>query len=143
MPIDEHTINKTETTISIDLERILKKAGSKYDLFLEKGDVVKIPKEPQTVGLSGALLYPVVVRYMKGYGVRKYISSSGGFSDDAKPSKIYVVNINGSVKRTSRFLFIKNYPKVEPVPIVVPQKSEKKGMKRQNGGVGTAMSSLF
>ncbi|HPS46493.1 MAG TPA: SLBB domain-containing protein, partial [Bacteroidales bacterium] len=93
LPIDEHTINKTETTISIDLERILKKAGSKYDLFLEKGDVVKIPKEPQTVGLSGALLYPVVVRYMKGYGVRKYISSSGGFSDDAKPSKIYVVNI--------------------------------------------------
>ncbi|HQH19542.1 MAG TPA: SLBB domain-containing protein [Bacteroidales bacterium] len=144
LPIDEHTINKTETTISIDLERILKKAGSKYDLFLEKGDVVKIPKEPQTVGLSGALLYPVVVRYMKGYGVRKYISSSGGFSDDAKPSKIYVVNINGSVKRTSRFLFIKNYPKVEPgAEIVVPQKTEKKGMSTTEAvGFGTAMSSL-
>ena len=144
LPIDEQTINKTETTISIDLERILKKAGSKYDLFLEKGDVVKIPKEPQTVGLSGALLYPVVVRYMKGYGVRKYISSSGGFSDDAKPSKIYVVNINGSVKRTSRFLFIKNYPKVEPgAEIVVPQKTEKKGMSTTEAiGFGTAMSSL-
>lgn len=144
LPIDEHTINKTETTISIDLERILKKAGSKYDLFLEKGDVVKIPKEPQTVGLSGALLYPVVVRYMKGFGVRKYISSSGGFSDDAKPSKIYVVNINGSVKRTSRFLFIKNYPKVEPgAEIVVPQKTEKKGMSTTEAiGFGTAMSSL-
>jgi len=144
LPIDEHTINKTETTISIDLERILKKAGSKYDLFLEKGDVVKIPKEPQTVGLSGALLYPVVVRYMKGYGVRKYISSSGGFSDDAKPSKIYVVNISGSVKRTSRFLFIKNYPKVEPgAEIVVPQKTEKKGMSTTEAiGFGTAMSSL-
>lgn len=144
LPIDEHTINKTETTISINLEKILKKAGSKYDLFLEKGDVVKIPKEPQTVGLSGALLYPVVVRYMKGYGVRKYISSSGGFSDDAKPSKIYVVNINGSVKRTSRFLFIKNYPKVEPgAEIVVPQKTEKKGMSTTEAiGFGTAMSSL-
>ncbi len=144
LPIDEQTINKTETTISIDLERILKKAGSKYDLFLEKGDVVKIPKEPQTVGLSGALLYPVVVRYMKGFGVRKYISSSGGFSDDAKPSKIYVVNINGSVKRTSRFLFIKNYPKVEPgAEIVVPQKTEKKGMSTTEAiGFGTAMSSL-
>ena len=144
LPIDEHTINKTETTISIDLEKILKKAGSKYDLFLEQGDIVKIPKEPQTVGLSGALLYPVVVRYMKGYGVRKYISSSGGFSDDAKPSKIYVVNINGSVKRTSRFLFIKNYPKVEPgAEIVVPQKTEKKGMSTTEAvGFGTAMSSL-
>ena len=144
LPIDEHTINKTETTISIDLERILKKAGSKYDLFLEKGDVVKIPKEPQTVGLSGALLYPVVVRYMKGFGVRKYISSSGGFSDDAKPSKIYVVNIDGSVKRTSRFLFIKNYPKVEPgAEIVVPQKTLKKGMSTTEAiGFGTAMSSL-
>ncbi|HOT88714.1 MAG TPA: SLBB domain-containing protein [Bacteroidales bacterium] len=144
LPIDDQTINKTETTISIDLEKILKKAGSKYDLFLEKGDVVKIPKEPQTVGLSGALLYPVVVRYMKGYGVRKYISSSGGFSDDAKPSKIYVVNINGSVKRTSRFLFIKNYPKVEPgAEIVVPQKTEKKGMSTTEAvGFGTAMSSL-
>lgn len=144
LPIDEQTINKTETTISIDLEKILKKVGSKYDLFLEKGDVVKIPKEPQTVGLSGALLYPVVVRYMKGFGVRKYISSSGGFSDDAKPSKIYVVNINGSVKRTSRFLFIKNYPKVEPgAEIVVPQKTEKKGMSTTEAiGFGTAMSSL-
>ncbi|HNW98731.1 MAG TPA: SLBB domain-containing protein [Bacteroidales bacterium] len=144
LPIDDQTINKTETTISIDLEKILKKAGSKYDLFLEKGDVIKIPKEPQTVGLSGALLYPVVVRYMKGYGVRKYISSSGGFSDDAKPSKIYVVNINGSVKRTSRFLFIKNYPKVEPgAEIVVPQKTLKKGMSTTEAiGFGTAMSSL-
>lgn len=141
---DIESNTKTESTISINLEKIIKKPGSKYDLFLEEGDVIKIPKEPQTVGLNGALLYPVVVRYMKGYRVRKYISSSGGFSDDAKPSKIYVVNTNGSVKSTHRFFFVRIYPRIDPgSEIVVPKKTEHKKMSTAEAiGFGTAMSSL-
>jgi len=137
-------ISKTESTISINLEKIIKKPGSKYDLLLEEGDVIQIPKEPQTVGLSGALLYPVVVRYMKGNGVRKYISKSGGFTDDARKSKIYVVNVNGSVRRTHKILFLNNYPIVEPgAEIVVPVKKVRNGISKNDAvGFGTAMASF-
>jgi len=140
----EPTKNITETTISINLEKIMKNPGSSSDLLLVEGDVLVIPKEPQTVGLSGELLYPVTVRFVKGYGVRRYISSSGGFTDDAKPSKIYVVSTSGAAKRTHSFLFFRKYPRIEPgTEIVVPKKTERKKMSTAEAvGFGTAISSL-
>ncbi len=115
--------NETEQIIGINLDKILEDPHSKYDLILQEGDVLKIPKELQTVKISGDLLYPVTVRFDNSIGLKSYISMAGGYGQEAKPSKTFVIYANGMVKRTKRFMGIKFYPKVEPgAEIFVPTK---------------------
>ncbi len=119
-------------TIGINLEEILKKPGSKYDLILQEGDILSIPRQLQTVRMRGEFLYPVTVRYDEGLNFRKYISKAGGFSEDARRKKSYVLYANGSVDRTKSFLFWKNYPQIDAgAEVIVPKKPEKKPLSAQ------------
>ncbi|MEM8893670.1 MAG: SLBB domain-containing protein [Bacteroidota bacterium] len=118
---------KERESIGIDLVNILKDPGSKYDLILQEGDIISIPKQLQTVRLQGELLYPSTVRYDRTYSFRDFVSLSGGFSDEAKRKKAYIVYANGSVSRTRSFLGIKDYPDVEPgAEIFIPKKPERR-----------------
>ncbi len=117
-----------ETTIGIELNKILANPGSPYDLLLQKGDSIIIPRELQTVRINGGVLFPITVRYDKSYRLRSYVSRAGGFSTEARVGKSYVLYANGSVKRTHKLLFIKFFPRIDPgAEIIVPQKPVKKG----------------
>jgi hypothetical protein len=73
-------------------------------------------------------LSPVLVRYKNG-NFKRYISSAGGFAPDAKKSKSYIIYANGTIDRTRKFLFINNFPNVEPgAEIIVPRKTERRSM---------------
>jgi protein involved in polysaccharide export with SLBB domain len=138
--------SEVEQSIGINLEKILKNPHSKYDILLKEGDVLNIPKELQTVTLSGAFLYPISVRYDKSFGFRKYASMAGGFADEAKRSKAFVVYANGSVDKTTSFLGIKFYPKIEPgAEIIVPKKPEIKNKMtlQESIGLATAITSVI
>lgn len=133
-----------EQAIGIDLNNIMANPGSKYDLFLQENDRLIIPKELQTVRLSGALLFPITVRYDESYSFSKYIAMSGGFAGNAKKKKTYVIYANGSVDKTTSFIGIKNYPNVAPgAEIVVPQKQQKDRMTTgEIIGITSALSSM-
>ncbi len=124
---------KTHETIGINLKEILEDPGSKYDLILQEGDVISVPKQLQTVRLRGEFLYPISVRYDDKFKFKDYISQAGGFTDKAKRGKTYIIYANGSVDRTKRILiFGNNYPKVQPgAEIIVPSKPEKTPMTPQ------------
>ncbi|HMP99348.1 MAG TPA: SLBB domain-containing protein [Cyclobacteriaceae bacterium] len=132
-------------TIGINLEEIMKNPGSRYDLILEEGDVLIIPKQLQTVRLRGKLLYPTIVRYEAGKSMKYFINHAGGFETRAKRRQTYVVYANGEVARTRSFLFIKNYPSVEPgAEVIVPAKPPKLPM--QSGdilGISTGLATLL
>jgi len=120
---------KNVQAIGIDLERILAEPHSKFDLIMQEGDMLKVPKLLQTVSLSGALLHPITARFDKRYKFKDYVSNAGGFAPGARKSKAYVIYANGSVDITRRFLGIKNYPRIEPgAEIVVPMRDAKKGL---------------
>jgi protein involved in polysaccharide export with SLBB domain len=135
---------ENEQAIGIDLKKILESPGSKYDLLVQHQDRIEIPVEMQTVRLSGAVLYPVSVRYDKSFSFSSYIARSGGFASDAKRSKSYVIYANGSVDRTNNFLFFNLYPKIEPgAEIVVPQKPPKDKVSTQEViGISSALTSM-
>ncbi len=145
--ISKDTVSMLDTTqkyieqrIGIDLVKILKTPHSNYDLILQEGDVLKIPKELQTVKMTGALLYPITVRFDKSNGLKNYISMSGGFADVAKPSKTFVIYANGAVKSTKHFLFFKFYPAIEPgAEIIVPQKPERKGSTQETISIAASV----
>lgn len=134
-----------EQFIGIDLEKILANPGSKYDLLLQDGDRLEIPKRLETVRLSGALLFPVTVRYEEGLGLRSYTQMAGGLSPNALPSKAFVIYPNGTVKTATSVLGIRFYPKIEPgSEIIIPKKAEKKDRltPQETLAIATSMSSL-
>ncbi len=116
--------------VGIDLPKILASPGSEYDLLLNDGDTLRIPKQLQTVRVNGEVLYPTLVRYNDRFNFKDYIIGAGGFSERAAKKRSYVVNANGSVKGTKSFLFIRNYPRVKPgSEIYIPIKRERERLR--------------
>ncbi len=115
--------------VGIDLEKIMKNPGSKHDIFLRDGDELIIPRELQTVEVSGAVLNPLSVSYQNGKSLRHYVRSGGGFALRAKKGKVYVIYPNGVAAATKNYVFFNSYPKVLPgTEIVVPKKPDKAPM---------------
>lgn len=135
---------KESEIIGINLEEIMADPGSKYDLILEEGDVISIPKQLQTVRLRGRVLYPTTVRFEAGRTVKYFVDRAGGFDSRAKKGRTYVVYANGEVARTKRFLMIKNYPQVEPgAEIIIPVKPLKIPVKPGDLiGVATGLATI-
>jgi len=110
--------------VGIDLIRILKKPQARYDLLLEDGDVIRVPKQLQTVKVSGEVLRPINVVYSPNKSMKQYISGAGGFTYNANSKGAYIQYANGSVDANSKFLFFNNYPKVKPgAEIFVPKRA--------------------
>jgi protein involved in polysaccharide export with SLBB domain len=106
----------------------LQKPGTNEDLILENGDVLRVPKQQQTVRVNGEVLYPSAVVYNKGKSFSAFVLNAGGFSPNALKSGAYVVYPNGTVKGTRKILFFNSHPSVKPgSEIYVPKKPVKKG----------------
>ncbi len=117
---------KKQDIIGINLEEILRNPGSGEDLILQEGDILRVPKELQTIRIVGEVLMPTTTRYVGNSQLRRYISQSGGFTEDARKSKTYVIYANGDARSTKSFLGMKFYPTMEPgAEIVVPKKPQR------------------
>lgn len=109
-------MNQKFTLVELNLPKILTHPGSPDDYVLKEGDVINIPEVKQTVTVTGAVMNPITLSYVKGESMRSYIRKSGGFSQDARRSKVYIIYANGA-SSTGSFL------KVKPgSQIVVPRK---------------------
>ncbi|GGF51432.1 SLBB domain-containing protein [Echinicola rosea] len=135
---------RTQELIGIDLTEILENPGSAQDLILQEGDILSIPKQLQTVRMRGEVLFPTSARYENGNSFKRYISKAGGFTDNARKGKAYVVYANGDVKRTKNFIFFKDYPRIEPgAEIIVPQKPQRESLSATNWiGVASSLATL-
>lgn len=110
--------------VGIDLVNILKKPQSRYDLFLEDGDVINVPKQLQTVKVSGEVLKPINIVYNRNRSMKDYINGAGGFTYNANKAGAYIQYANGSVDANHKFLFFNNYPKVKPgAEVFVPKRA--------------------
>jgi protein involved in polysaccharide export with SLBB domain len=117
---------KQQDVIGINLAEILQHPGTGEDLILQEGDILRIPKELQTIRMVGEVLLPTTARFISNANFREYISKSGGFTEQARKSKAYVIYANGDAKRTHSFLMFKFYPHLEPgAEIVVPKKPQR------------------
>jgi protein involved in polysaccharide export with SLBB domain len=110
--------------VGIDLVRILKKPESRYDLLMEDGDVISVPKQLQTVKVTGEVLRPINVVYRPNMNMKQYINGAGGFTYNANKKGAYIQYANGSVDATRKFLFFNNYPSIKPgAEIFVPKRA--------------------
>ncbi|AMQ01373.1 Capsule biosynthesis protein [Pedobacter cryoconitis] len=110
--------------VGIDLVKILKSPASKYDLLMEDGDVIRVPKQLQTVKVTGEVLRPTNIVYSPNKSMKQYINGAGGFTYSANKKSAYIQYANGSVDAGSKFLFFNNYPVVKPgAEIFVPKRA--------------------
>ncbi|NDP22177.1 MAG: hypothetical protein GZ091_14015 [Paludibacter sp.] len=116
-------LSSPEAVVGLNLNEIINVPGGKFDLILDEGDIIYIPRELQTVRVIGQVLFPTLVRYDATMSFKDYISSSGGYSVNAERGKSFVLYANGTAKSTKSFLGIKCYPTLEPgARIIVPDK---------------------
>jgi protein involved in polysaccharide export with SLBB domain len=130
--------------VGIRLSEAMEKPGSLYDIILEEGDVIKVPKLTQTVQTFGAVNVPRQVAYHSGLGFRRLISESGWFAPNASRRYAYMVRPNGEIKTTKHFLFFRFYPSLEPgAEVYVPAKKDKKPISTPEYiAMGTGLASL-
>jgi len=117
---------KNSYPVGIELDKILASPGSNIDLLLQPGDVINIPRQLQTVKVSGNVMNPLALTFEKRLNMRSYIDLAGGYDEGAKRSRTYVIYPNGTTASTRGFIF-RRIPKITPgAEIIVPKKREKK-----------------
>jgi protein involved in polysaccharide export with SLBB domain len=126
--------------VGINLEKALQSPGSNWDIILVAGDSIKIPKEVQTISISGQVFNPCQTQFMPGKGVRYYVSSAGGLNEKALSKRIYVVYANGNIKSTSSFLGINTYPSVTVGSNIIIPAKEKKEQMSESAKIGMFIS---
>ena len=112
-------------TVGVDMQKALANPGSDYDIVLREGDMIYIPEYINTVKISGSVMYPNTVNWEKGEKLKHYINMAGGYGDNAKKRKAYVIYLNGTVARAKKSDSHLIQPGCE---IVVPTKSDRKRM---------------
>lgn len=105
-------------TVGINLEEAISKPGSDADIVLREGDVISVPEMTSTVKINGAVMMPNTVTYKDGKNVRYYLNQAGGYSQNAKKTKKFIIYMNGEVEKVKS-----RSKKVEPgCEIIVPNK---------------------
>lgn len=124
-------------TVGLELDKALANPGSQYDIELKDGDELVIPEQTSTVRIQGEVLYPNTVHYIHTKNVKYYIHQAGGYTDDARKAKVYVIYMNGKV---ATGLMAKVRPGCE---IVVPTKPDRDRMSMSEIlSIGSSAASL-
>jgi protein involved in polysaccharide export with SLBB domain len=109
-----------------DNPRLLK--GTPYDIELEQGDTLVIPKRPQTVQVVGSVYNPMAFVYRPDQPFTYYVKQAGGYSSSANTKRVYIIKADGTATRA--------YVNKKPVAIedgdsvIVPEKIDVKGKLR-------------
>lgn len=138
---DSEKIKKFEIpefySVGIELDKALANPGCDADIVLREGDKIIVPQYNGTVKINGAVMYPNTVGFQKGKKAKYYINQAGGFSEKAKKSQTYIVNMNGTIAKVSQ--------NAKPKPgceIVVPEKEINKMTIAEKMTIGTSVASI-
>lgn len=132
------TVQRT-FTVGIDLEAALANPGSDADIVLREGDVITVPEYNNTVKIDGAVMMPNTVSYKEGESVKYYISQAGGYGQNAKKSKKFIIYMNGQIAEVKG----NGKKQIEPgCEIIVPSKRKRQFNLGNVVGLASSITSL-
>ena len=132
------TVQRT-FTVGIDLEAALANPGSDADIVLREGDVITVPEYNNTVKIDGAVMMPNTVSFKKGESVKYYISQAGGYGQNAKKSKKFIIYMNGQIAEVKG----NGKKQIEPgCEIIVPSKRKRQFNLSNVVGLASSITSL-
>jgi protein involved in polysaccharide export with SLBB domain len=112
----------------IDIRQVVKGTrGGAGDVLLRNGDMLLIPKQTQEITILGEVQSPTSHIYRSGLTRDDYIAMSGGTTQKADKSRIYVVRANGDViaGRSGWFRRTQSFDMLPGDTIVVPLDTER------------------
>jgi polysaccharide biosynthesis/export protein len=80
-----------------DVKSLDKLENTSADVSLREGDELVIPKKANYVLVSGQVFNPTALSYLPGRSAKWYLSQSGGLTQIADKSAVFVVRADGSV----------------------------------------------
>ncbi len=120
--LNDLQVFRNGTRIGVNLER---NAARDMGLLMLPGDSIFVSRNDPYVEISGAVYNPQLIRYASS-SFKSYISAAGGVKNRASLSKAYIQYSNGMNRKTTKFLFLKFYPKVKSgSKIIIPEVPEK------------------
>ena len=130
-------------TIRLAHLRVLK--GSEFDIELEEGDRLHIPKKNSVVNVLGAVMSRGSFVYTNKLDYKDFINLAGGFTKYADKKSVYVLKVDGTAMHLSRGLLswsdsknrwdVAGFEEIQAIEpgdsIVVPEKFERIAWLRQ------------
>ena len=108
----------------IQSDPYLIKENPELDLLLQDGDVLFIPKRPNSITVVGEVRTPSTHTFISGNKSTEYILSSGGFKDSADEDALFLLLPNGESRELTTRKLYKRKNSVDILPgstIVVPR----------------------
>lgn len=139
---------KAEGRLLLTFASLSELKGSSYDLELQGGDSLTIPRGQGEVNILGNVFNPTSVVYQQGESVNYYLDKVGGPTRDADTSQIYVVKADGSVlnrHNSASFLFFNSFGMKSldsGDTIIVPQQLEKTAWLRDIKDITTILGQI-
>jgi protein involved in polysaccharide export with SLBB domain len=96
---------KASGRMSIRLSHLRLLKNSEYDLELEEGDALFIPRENRVVNVVGSVMSQGSFIYSEKLGYEDYVSMAGGYSNYADVKRTYVLKVDGTAMTLHRGLF--------------------------------------
>ena len=112
-----------------------------YEVTVQKGDKLFIPRRPQEVTVLGEVYYPTSHLYDRKLTVNDYVKLSGGVTEKGKKSAMYVVRADGSVSPPTGW-FSRNAELGPGDTIVVPLKVDRVSGLKLFGEITTILFQL-
>jgi polysaccharide export outer membrane protein len=116
--------------VGLDLGKALASPSGDQDLILRPGDRLEVPEYDATVLVTGGVRVASRVPFGESLSLEDYLALAGGVRDDGDRGKAYVEYANGWRDVSSKFLFFRSDPGVQPgSTIVIPPKAEGEGFR--------------
>ena len=114
--------------LGLNLGGALDRSGRAVDLLLLPGDSLDVPQYDGTVRIIGAVEFQSRVRWRERFSLSDYIEQAGGVVENGDRNAAVVTYANQERQRTSKFLFFRSDPRIEPgSTISVPFKEPREG----------------
>ncbi len=88
---------KAEGRMVINLVQLEKFKNSTFDIELEGGDTLLVPRAPQSVNVMGQVYNPTSIIFVPGKSASYYLDKSGGSTRDGEDGEMYIVKADGTV----------------------------------------------
>lgn len=112
--------------IPIQWDEIENNTNSRYNIKLEAGDKIVVPKDPDVVTIVGEVGLPSTVPYKEGEGLNYYIKQAGGYTENANEGKEVVILPNGKKWKPSGFFLFPDPEILSGSTVYVPMYVEGK-----------------
>lgn len=105
---------RDSTLLATEFRRALESPQSRYNVVLEPGDSIYVPKLDPSVLVTGAVGFETRVLYEPGRDLSYYIDRAGGFTDASNEDRVTVTYPDGERSTMRGFLGVRREPDVRP-----------------------------